>query len=65
LLVACRAFSSDFEFQEFFNLIPHCMCFGQAAGSAAAIAVKDGVAVRDVDYSKLRVELLKYGAILP
>ncbi|MDR0838418.1 MAG: FAD-dependent oxidoreductase [Oscillospiraceae bacterium] len=65
LLVACRAFSSDYEFQEFFNLIPHCMCFGQAAGAAAAIAVKDGVGVRDVDFAKLRAELLKYGAILP
>ena len=65
LLVACRAFSSDHDFQEFFNLIPHCMCFGQAAGSAAAIAVKDGVDVRNVDFGKLRSELLKYGAILP
>ncbi|MDR0857968.1 MAG: FAD-dependent oxidoreductase [Oscillospiraceae bacterium] len=65
LLVACRAFSSDHEFQEFFNLIPHCMCFGQAAGIAAAIAVKDGVNVRDADYAKIRSELLKNGAILP
>jgi len=65
MLVACRAFSSDHDFQEFFNLIPHCMCFGQAAGAAAAIAVSDGVGVRDVDYGKLKGELLKYGAILP
>jgi hypothetical protein len=65
MLVACRAFSSDHDFQEFFNLIPHCMCFGQAAGAAAAIAVKDGVSVRDVNFGKLRSELLKHGAILP
>jgi len=65
LLVACRAFSSDFEFQEFFNLIPHCMCFGQAAGIAAAIAVKDEVDVRGVDFGKLKNELIKGGAILP
>ena len=65
LLVACRAFSSDHDFQEFFNLIPHCMCFGQAAGSAAAIAVADGVDVRDVDFAKLKAELIKHGAILP
>ncbi|MGI6217178.1 MAG: FAD-dependent oxidoreductase [Coriobacteriales bacterium] len=64
-LVACRALSSDYEWQEFFNLIPHCMCFGQAAGAAAAIAVKDGVNVRDVDYAKLKAELLANGAILP
>ena len=65
LLVACRAFSSDHDFQEFFNLIPHCMCLGQAAGVAAAIAVKDNVDVRSVDYAKLRGELVNYGAILP
>ena len=64
-LVACRAFSADHEFSEYFNLIPHCMCFGQAAGHAAAIALQDGVSVRDVDYTKLRAQLLKYGAILP
>lgn len=65
LLVACRAFSADHDFSEFFNLIPHCMCFGQAAGAAAAIAVKDGGTVRNVDYNKLRSDLLKHGAILP
>ena len=64
-LVACRAFSADHDFSEYFNLIPHCMCFGQAAGHAAAIALQDGVSVRDVDYSKLRAALLRYGAILP
>ncbi|MBR5701541.1 MAG: FAD-dependent oxidoreductase, partial [Oscillospiraceae bacterium] len=52
-------------FSEYFNLIPHCMCFGQAAGHAAAIALQDGVSVRDIDFSKLRAQLLKYGAILP
>lgn len=65
LLVACRAFSADHDFSEFFNLIPHCMCFGQAAGAAAAIAVKDGVPVRNVNFAALRNELLKYGTILP
>lgn len=65
LLVACRAFSADHEFSEFFNLIPHCMCFGQAAGTAAALAVKEGAGVRNVDFAALRSELLKQGAILP
>ncbi len=65
LLVACRAFSADGEFSEFFNLIPHCMCFGQAAGAAAAIAVKAGLEVRDVPYGELREALIKGGAILP
>ena len=64
-LVACRAFSADHEYSEFFNLIPHCMCFGQAAGCAAAIAVKRGIAVRDVPYAELKAALLEGGAILP
>ena len=65
LLVACRAFSSDYMFQEYFNLIPHCMCFGQAAGAAAALAVKHGIEPRDVPYAELKEELLRHGAILP
>ncbi len=65
LLVACRAFSADHEFSEFFNLIPHCMCFGQAAGAAAAIAVKHGIDPAEVVYKELKAELLKHGAILP
>ena len=64
-LVACRAFSADGEFSEFFNLIPHCMCFGQAAGAAAAIAVKEGLRVQDVPFAELRQALLEGGAILP
>jgi hypothetical protein len=64
-MVACRAFSSDDEANSCFNLIPHCMCFGQAAGTAAAIAVQDGISVRDVPFPKLREELLKQNVIIP
>ena len=65
LLVACRAFSSDDIANDAFNLIPHCMCFGQAAGNAAAIAVQKGLRVRDVPYAELKAKLLDGGAILP
>jgi len=65
LIVACRAFSADYEFSEFFNLIPHCMCFGQAAGAAAAIAVKKDISLSDVPYTELKALLLAGGAILP
>ena len=41
------------------------MCFGQAAGAAAAIAVKKGLRLRDVPYAELKELLLKGGAILP
>ncbi len=65
LLVACRAFSSDDDANSCFNLVPHCMCFGQAAGAAAAIAVQKGIEVRDVPYPELREKLLRQGVILP
>jgi hypothetical protein len=65
LLVACRAFSSDALVQEFFNLIPHCIAFGEAAGTAAALAVKDRIRVRDVNFDTLRDRLIKQGVILP
>ena len=65
LLVACRAFSSDYEFQEFFNLIPHCMCLGHAAGIAAALAVRLDTDLRQIPYEELKKELLAGGAILP
>jgi len=65
LLVACRAFSSDDDANSCFNLIPHCMCFGQAAGIAAAIASANGIPVRSVPYAELKAALLAQNAILP
>lgn len=65
LLVACRAFSSEDCVNDVFNLIPHCLCFGQAAGTAAALAVDRGVNVRNVDYKALRDSLIKQGVNLP
>ena len=65
LLVACRAFSSDDEANSCFNLVPHCMCFGQAAGTAAAMAVSRGISVRDLPYADLREALLAQDVILP
>jgi hypothetical protein len=65
LLVACRAFSSEYQFNEYFNLIPHCIAFGQAAGTAAALAVKAGIEPRGVDYRSLQRNLVAQGVILP
>jgi hypothetical protein len=65
LLVACRAFSSEDRVNDVFNLIPHCLCFGQAAGTAAALAIDSGVTVRNVDYKALRDSLIKQGVNLP
>lgn len=65
MLIACRAFSSDALVNNFFNLIPHCVAFGEAAGTAAALAIKDGVNVRKVDFSKLRQRLIEQNVPLP
>ena len=65
LLVACRAFSSDTTVQEYFNLIPHCLALGQAAGTAAALSVKNGVDLRKVNYRALQQSLIKQGVPLP
>jgi hypothetical protein len=65
LLVACRAFSSEDAVNNQFNLIPHCLCFGQAAGTAAAMALNSGISVRNMDIGALQKSLLKQGVILP
>jgi hypothetical protein len=65
LLVACRAFSSEYIFNEYFNLIPHCIAMGQAAGTAAALAAKANIKPREVDYGTLQQHLLAQGVLLP
>jgi hypothetical protein len=65
MLVACRAFSSDQTINVFFNLIPHCVAFGQAAGTASALALEQGVSVRDVSFEALRKRLIAQNVPLP
>ena len=65
MLVGCRAFSSDQEVNNFFNLIPHCVAFGEAAGTAAALSLRQGVSVRNVDFHSLRKQLIAQNVPLP
>jgi hypothetical protein len=65
MLVACRAFSSDMHVQDYFNLIPHCIAFGEAAGTASAMALQAGVGIKDVDIKALQKQLVKQGVPLP
>lgn len=65
LLVACRAFSSDQEANNFFNLIPHCVALGEAAGAAASLSISQGVSVRAVNFSTLRKRLIAQNVPLP
>jgi hypothetical protein len=64
-LVACRAFSSDMHVQDYFNLIPHCIAFGEAAGTASVMALQAGVGVKNVDIKALQKQLAKQGVPLP
>jgi len=65
LLVAGRSFSSDMQANNMVNLIPHCIAMGQAAGTAAALAVKNNVNVRDVDIKALQDSLTRQNVPLP
>jgi hypothetical protein len=65
LLVAGRAFSSADTINETFNIIPHCIAYGQAAGTAAALAVKAGIEPRKVDYKALQKNLRQQGVNIP
>lgn len=64
-LAACRAFSSDQQANNFFNLIPHCIAIGEAAGTAAALSLDQEVDVRAVDFESLRKHLLAQNVPLP
>jgi hypothetical protein len=65
LLVACRAFSSEYQYNEYFNLIPHCIAFGQAAGTAAALSINSGIQPRKMDSGVLQKNLIQQGVLLP
>lgn len=65
LLVAGRCFSSDTKANNDYNWIQHCIPMGQAAGTAAALAVKGGIQPRQVDHVALQERLLSQGAALP
>ena len=66
LLAAGRCFSSDQAANSMFNVISHCIQMGQAAGTAAALAVKSKVQPRKVDDIKaLQKRLSAQGVELP
>jgi hypothetical protein len=54
ILVAGRCISADHEAHARSRNMPACMSTGQAAGIAAAIAIEDGVLVRNVSIGKVQ-----------
>jgi hypothetical protein len=65
LIAVGRAFSSDFEVNEHFNTISHCIAMGQAAGTAAAMCVSSGSLLPAIDFAALRTKLVSAGALFP
>ena len=64
LLVAGRCISSTHEAQASYRVMPIVTTLGQAAGVAAALGVKNGVAAKDVDYKELQKILEADGAFI-
>ena len=64
LLVAGRCISSTHEAQASYRIMPTCCTLGQAAGVAAAMAVKQGGNVRNIDVQKLRNTLTDQGMLV-
>ena len=64
LLVAGRCISTTHEALASTRLTPTVMTLGQAAGTAAALAVKQGVRLRNVDPLELRKELSDDGVVV-
>lgn len=64
LLVAGRCLSAESEAAGAVRVMPPCMAMGQAAGTAASIAVKAHVKLRNISTEELRKTLKKNGAYL-
>ena len=64
LIVAGRCISSDDVSFGAVRLMVGCALTGQAAGTAAALSVKRGVAPRELDICELREALIRFGTIL-
>jgi hypothetical protein len=66
VLVAGRSISCDRQTQGSVRVMPVCLCMGEAAGLAAALAVSSGdFNVHAADVKKLRRRLREEGAYLP
>ena len=64
LLVTGRCISSTHEAQASYRIMPTCCTLGQAAGTAAAMAVKCDGNVRKIDVALLRDKLTEQGMLV-
>lgn len=64
LLVAGRCISSTHEAQSSYRIMPFCAELGQAAGTAVAMARRNGTGVRDVDVKQVQEILRGEGFVI-
>ena len=64
LMFAGRCISVDAPSLASVRVMPQCMSMGQAAGTAAAMALESGCAPAGIDIQALRAALLAEGAVL-
>lgn len=64
MLIAGRCVSADRGAHSSARVMGTCMAMGQAAGTSAAICVKENISVRDVDVNKLRTVLKEQGSVI-
>jgi hypothetical protein len=64
MLVAGRCFSATHDAHASARSMATCMAMGQAAGTAAALAVRAGIMPRSLDVAALRTGLAEDGALL-
>lgn len=62
ILVAGRCISGDSTALSSYRIISHCMAMGEAAGTAAALAIRRNKRIRNVDTCELQQQLIKNGA---
>src|SRR5690606_7284039 len=64
ILVAGRALSATHEAQSAVRVMPPCFAMGEAAGAAAAIAIRSGTTPREVPIRALQEALVRQGVYL-
>ena len=64
LIAPGRAVSSAHEALSAIRVMPITTCMGEAAGTAAGLALRGGCAFRDVNTDELREKLVCYGALV-
>lgn len=64
LLVAGRCLSADHDAHASARVMAQCMAMGQAAGTAAAISIRQSVVPRSIHVPRLRDQLRQDGALL-